>query len=65
MIAKPTERLGVAYSELIPVLTKAIQEQQQIIDAQMKLIEANSNELNELKNQIASIKEAIQLTAKK
>ena len=65
LIAKPTERLGVAYSELIPVLTKAIQEQQQIIDAQMKLIEANSNELNELKNQVASIKEAIQLTAKK
>ena len=65
LIAKPTERLGVAYSELIPVLTKAIQEQQQIIDAQKKLIEANSNELNELKNQVASIKEAIQLTAKK
>ena len=63
--SKPSQLLGVAYSELIPVLTKAIQEQQQIIDAQKKLIEANSNELNELKNQVASIKEAIQLTAKK
>jgi len=64
-ISKDAKLLGVAYTELIPVLTKAIQEQQQIIEAQKKLIEANNNDINELKNQVASIKEAIQLTAKK
>jgi len=65
LVSKPAERLGVYYSDIIPVLTKAIQEQQQIIEAQKKLIEANNNDINELKNQVASIKEAIHLTAKK
>ena len=39
MVSKPAERLGVYYSDLIPVLTKAIQEQQAIIEAQNKRIE--------------------------
>lgn len=33
IISKPAERLGVYYSDIIPVLTKAIQEQQALIEA--------------------------------
>ncbi|MCK7590252.1 tail fiber domain-containing protein [Subsaxibacter sp. CAU 1640] len=43
-----TERLGVNYSEIIPVLVKGIQEQQEIIFSQSK-------EIEELKNINASI----------
>jgi Chaperone of endosialidase len=40
MISKPADVLGVYYSDLIPVLTKAIQEQQAIIDTQNQKIDA-------------------------
>jgi polyhydroxyalkanoate synthesis regulator phasin len=42
MTSKPMERLGVYYSDIIPVLTKAIQEQQAMID--------------ELKREVATLK---------
>lgn len=38
-VLKKNENLGVYYSDIIPVLTKAIQEQQQIINEQNKQIE--------------------------
>jgi hypothetical protein len=38
-IKKQNERLGVYYSDLIPVTVKAIQEQQEIIDSQQKTIQ--------------------------
>jgi hypothetical protein len=62
--SKPTEYLSVAYTELIPVLTKAIQEQQHIINAQKKLINETNYELNALKAQVNEIKESLQSTAK-
>lgn len=38
-VTKPAENLGISYSELIPVLIKAIQEQQSLIQAQAKRID--------------------------
>lgn len=35
---KPTARLGVAYSEIIPVAVAAIQEQQRLIEKQARVI---------------------------
>ena len=45
----PNKTLGVFYSDLVPVLTKAIQEQQQIIDLQEAKIEALKAELKQSK----------------
>ena len=50
------DKLGVAYSEIIPVTVKAIQEQQAIIESQQKEIDAMKIELEELKKIVASIK---------
>ncbi|MBL7809605.1 MAG: tail fiber domain-containing protein [Saprospiraceae bacterium] len=53
---RPTTRLGVAYTEIIPVTVKAIQEQQQIITDQAKEIEDLKAELASLKNDVQAIK---------
>lgn len=53
---KATERLGVAYTEIIPVAVKAIQEQQQIIEAQKQEIKNLQNELATMKTDVAAIK---------
>lgn len=50
------DKLGVAYSEIIPVTVKAIQEQQAIIESQQKEIDAMKIELEELKKIVISIK---------
>ncbi|MDZ7848049.1 MAG: tail fiber domain-containing protein [Owenweeksia sp.] len=53
------ERLGVYYSDLIPVLIKSIQEQQQEIEelkAQNEELEQMKEELQSLKQQIKSLK---------
>mgnify|MGYP000060961765 CR=1 FL=1 len=42
------ETLGVAYTTLIPVLTKAIQEQQALIKNQQKSIEAQNKVIQQL-----------------
>ena len=66
--------LGMNYTELIPVLIKAVQEQQKIIDAQTKQIDdlkahdatkerAATLELDQLKLEIATIKKALGLEA--
>ena len=44
------ETLGITYSSLIPVLTKAIQEQQQQLEAQQKLIQSLLERLETLEN---------------
>jgi hypothetical protein len=59
----PTKRLGVYYSDLMPVLVKAIQEQQAIIvdqNKRLELLEYQNNELQELKSEIEDIKKQIQ-----
>jgi hypothetical protein len=66
--------LGINYTELIPVLIKAVQEQQKLIEEQKKQIEVLKSlgtekemkaqlELNQLKADIASIKKALGLEA--
>jgi hypothetical protein len=47
-----SETYGVKYSELIPVMVKAMQEQQNIIEDQDKKIELLQQQINELKNLI-------------
>lgn len=49
--------LGVSYTELIPVLIKALQEQQDIISNQKNEINSLSAEINNLKNLENRIKE--------
>jgi len=53
---KELDRLGVYYSDLVPVLIKAIQEQQEIIDNQNAKIEGLISELIELKSMNSRIK---------
>ena len=61
---KATERLGVAYTEIIPVAVKAIQEQQQIIEAQKLEIKNLQNEMATMKADVAAIKAMLE-TGKK
>ena len=49
------ERLGVYYSDLIPVLIKATQEQQAIIESQEEEIEAQRRELEGMKARLEAI----------
>ena len=56
MVSKPAERLGVYYSDLIPVLTKAIQEQQAIIEAQNKKMEAQNKRMEDLEKAVELLK---------
>ncbi|MEP0265923.1 tail fiber domain-containing protein [Dokdonia sp.] len=63
---KELDRLGVYYSDLIPVLIKAVQEQQEIIlkqQTKIETLEAKTTEIAELKNRMtqleASLKTAI------
>jgi len=48
MTEQEAERMGVYYSDLIPVLIKGMQEQQEMIDAQQKRIEELETRLNAL-----------------
>ena len=50
------ERLGVFYSDLIPVLTKAMQEQQVIIDAIKAENQLLKDELESIKSMIIDLK---------
>jgi hypothetical protein len=49
---KEQDRYGVSYTELIPVLIKAIQEQQLVIETQQKRNNRQSKELSELASRI-------------
>lgn len=53
---EPAARLGVKYSDIIPVTVKAIQEQQEIIISQNERIEKLEAELQEIKALISKIK---------
>jgi hypothetical protein len=56
LIKKELDRLGVYYSDLIPVLIKAIQEQQEIIGNQNVKLEGLTSELTALKSMNTRIK---------
>jgi len=51
-----TDYLGIGYSEFIPVLIGAIQDQQNIIDTQNKEIQSVKAELTEIKNMLKAKK---------
>lgn len=53
---KPLDRMGVYYSDLIPVLIKAIQEQQEVIETLESSIDRRDSEVLELQNDIAELK---------
>lgn len=59
-----TTRLGVAYTEIIPVTVKAIQEQQQIIEAQKQDIKNLQNDLASLKADMAALKALVEASKK-
>ncbi|MEO1033182.1 MAG: tail fiber domain-containing protein [Bacteroidota bacterium] len=62
MMKKELERLGVYYSDLVPVLINAVKEQQAIIEAQSDRIEALENlnkAINELTAEIETIKATV------
>jgi len=46
------ESLGIVYGNLVPVLTKAIQEQQATIESLKKLLDAQQKQIDELKSMI-------------
>ncbi len=73
-VPKDGSYLGMNYSNLVPVLIKAVQEQQKLIDEQKKQIEelkgqqnqketTAQSELNQLKFEIANIKKALGIEA--
>lgn len=49
---KEIDRYGVSYTELIPVLIKAIQEQQKVIETQNKHSETQSEEISSLESRL-------------
>lgn len=53
------DRLGIYYSDIIPVAVKAIQEQQQQIDQQNKIIEELRSQNKALQNDLRAIKEKL------
>ncbi|MBX2946411.1 MAG: tail fiber domain-containing protein [Cyclobacteriaceae bacterium] len=57
--------LGMRYTELVPVLIKAIQEQQQIIDNLKAQNAAYADETEKLAKEIDTIKRVLGMTAKK
>jgi len=69
---RPVENLGVYYSDIIPVVVKAIQEQQTLIDSQKTIIdqqhqklEDQDKDIEELKSIVAKQQEQINLLMKK
>ena len=50
-----TERLGMKYAEIIPVLVKAMQEQQTIIDSQKQLLDTQSKTMIDMLNRLKTL----------
>lgn len=50
---------GINYTRIIPVLTKAIQEQQEIIKNQAELIDKQKEEIKEIKDRLEKIEEQL------
>jgi hypothetical protein len=62
---KELDRLGVYYSDLIPVLIKAVQEQQEIIQKQqtkIESLEAKATEIADLKNRMTQLEASLKTT---
>ncbi len=57
---KATDRLSVAYSELVPVLIHAIQEQQTIIEAQKQQLGQQTDAISSLETTVSQLIEALQ-----
>ena len=53
------ETLGINYTDLVPVLIKGIQEQQEVISDQQKQINELKNENKEFKNRLTQIEELL------
>lgn len=49
----PTDNYSIAYSQFVPSLVKAVQEQQTLIEAQAEKIETQQAELEQVKKQVA------------
>ena len=56
VISKPADRLGIAYTDLIPVLTKAIQEQQAIIEKQKEILASFETRMAKLEAKLSESK---------
>ena len=56
-IKKELDRLGVYYTDLIPVLIKAIQEQQEIIDTQQGKLGTQKHLLKELTSRVSQLED--------
>lgn len=50
---------GINYTRIIPILTKAVQEQQEIINTQNELIEKQQQEIKEIYNRLNKIEQLI------
>ena len=61
---KENETLGVFYSDMIPVLTKSIQEQQAIIQKQAQVNEELKKEMEEMKKLLLELMDAKNETKK-
>jgi len=59
-VALTTDRLSVAYSELIPVLIHAIQEQQQIIEAQKQQMGQQATTIDGMEATVSQLIEALE-----
>ncbi|MGB0931570.1 MAG: tail fiber domain-containing protein [Chitinophagales bacterium] len=59
-IALTTNRLSVAYSELVPVLINAIQEQQKIIEAQKQELGQQSSTIDNMETTVSQLIEALE-----
>jgi len=59
-IASEADRLSVAYSELVPVLIQAIQEQQAIINSQKQTLSQQTNTINDMEASLSQLIEALQ-----
>lgn len=62
-IKEELDKLGVYYSDLIPVLIKAIQEQQEIIDNQNTKIEGLTSELKSMNTRINRLEQQFKTSA--
>jgi trimeric autotransporter adhesin len=60
-----TTRLGVAYTEIIPVAVKAIQEQQVIIEAHKQEMDTLKSEMAALRSSMEELKALVQTVTKK
>ncbi|MFN0174306.1 MAG: tail fiber domain-containing protein [Saprospiraceae bacterium] len=59
-VAQTADRLGVAYSDLIPVLTKAIQEQQDLINQQQDFMNQQADLIKKMQNQLSVLAADVQ-----